>query len=84
MHSEMRERRPLDLLAAALLALVAASTACGSSEDPAPASPDAVRPLAVGAAVPAVVVRDVTGEPVDLAEAVREQGALLVFYRGGW
>jgi hypothetical protein len=45
---------------------------------------EAVVPLAPGARVPSAAVRSVAGEPVDLADLVRESGALLVFYRGGW
>lgn len=45
---------------------------------------EAVQPLAPGRAVPSVRVRTVDGTPVDLAEAIRGHGALLVFYRGGW
>ncbi len=45
---------------------------------------EAVVPLAPGARVPSATVQSVRGEPVDLAELVRESGALLVFYRGGW
>jgi hypothetical protein len=29
-------------------------------------------------------VANLSGEAIDLAQTVREQGALLVFYRGGW
>ncbi len=47
-------------------------------------SPEEVQPLAVGTAVPSVGVRTVGGDAVDLAELVRDAGALLVFYRGGW
>ena len=47
-------------------------------------SPDAVQPLQPGAQVPAVQIQAVAGEPVDLAGIVRDRGALLVFYRGGW
>lgn len=64
-------------------ALVLASGATHAS-DAVPPSPESVQPLAVGARVPAVTVEPVTGEPVDLAALVRERGALLVFYRGGW
>jgi hypothetical protein len=46
--------------------------------------PQSVEPLAPGARVPSVRVQAVGGERIDLAERVREQGALLVFYRGGW
>ncbi len=72
--------------ALALAALLAAA-ACAPEEAAGPRahpSPEAVRPLPVGASVPSVAVRSVGGERVDLAELVRERGALLVFYRGGW
>ncbi len=48
------------------------------------ASPKEVEPLAAGARVPSVQVTSVSGERVDLREVVRDHGALLVFYRGGW
>jgi hypothetical protein len=44
----------------------------------------AVEPLAPGSRVPSTRVVTVGGEPVDLAEQLRDRGALLVFYRGGW
>jgi len=47
-------------------------------------SPHDVKPLQPGTRVPTVAVETVHGELVDLAELVRESGALLVFYRGGW
>jgi len=47
-------------------------------------APEAVEPLASGDRVPSAIVQTLTGESVDLAELVREHGALLVFYRGGW
>ena len=68
-------------LAAALLLLV--STHAGAEGRVYPAA-EAVEPLAPGARVPSVGVQTVRGEPVDLADLVRQQGALLVFYRGGW
>ena len=47
-------------------------------------SAEAVEPLGVGSAVPEAKVRTVAGEAVDLAARLRDRGALLVFYRGGW
>ena len=47
-------------------------------------SAEAVVPLAPGAMVPSAIVRNVDDEPVDLADVVHDEGALLVFYRGGW
>jgi hypothetical protein len=68
----------------ALTALLLA-TACGlAAGDRVYPSAEEVRPLAPGSRVPAVRVRTVEGAPVDLAARVRETGALLVFYRGGW
>lgn len=69
-------------VASALLALLAAAGA--RAEGPIYPAPEAVRPLQPGSSVPSVLVRPVRGDPVDLAERVRERGALLVFYRGGW
>jgi hypothetical protein len=48
------------------------------------ASAEDVQPLAVGERVPSVRVVTVRGKSVDLADVVRDHGALLVFYRGGW
>jgi hypothetical protein len=48
------------------------------------ASASAVEPLAPGSRVPSVRVETPRGEPVDVADLVRESGALLVFFRGGW
>jgi hypothetical protein len=72
------------MLAAALL-LVAA---CGSGDpEPLPdvaASADATRPLAVGARLPDVGLRDVEGRPVRSRSLIDEGPVALVFYRGGW
>lgn len=47
-------------------------------------SAESTRPLAVGDVVPSVAVEGISGERVDLLGSVRDQNALLVFYRGGW
>ena len=74
----MRWLLSFGVMACAAAALVA------SAEPQAYRSAEEVKPLPVGASVPSVEVRSVTGEAVNLAERVRERGALLVFYRGGW
>ena len=80
----MTRRRP-PLRRATLLALLALAAGLpalaggrvhGAAEE--------VQPLAAGAEIPAMPVTSVRGEPIDLAARVRERGALLVFYRGGW
>jgi len=45
---------------------------------------EAVEPLTPGSSVPSVTVSSVRGKSVELSEIVRDRGALLVFYRGGW
>lgn len=61
--------------------LLAAAALAGGRVYPDPRS---VEPLAAGQRVPSVSVERVGGDLVDLADLVREHGALLVFYRGGW
>jgi hypothetical protein len=77
---------PFPLLGPSVLCAIAfaAALALGASAQTAHPSPEAATPLAPGRAVPSAGVRTVTGEPVDLTDLVRDEGALLVFYRGGW
>jgi hypothetical protein len=69
-----------------LLVLLAATLLAGGALAEAGVHPDAdsVEPLRPGSLVPSVQVANLSGEAIDLAQTVREQGALLVFYRGGW
>jgi hypothetical protein len=83
--TELRHDPPrLVLLGMLALAAVCLATTSAWAGGRVYDSPEAVEPLAPGASVPSVRVETVRGEPVDLAERMREQGALLVFYRGGW
>ncbi len=63
---------------------LAATLAMAASAQTAYPSPEAAVPRAAGQVVPSARVQSVTGESVDLADLVRDEGALLVFYRGGW
>jgi hypothetical protein len=75
--------RPLSLpLGWAFALLVGASVAAAA--DRVYPTAEAVEPLAAGSSVPSVTVSTVGGAPVDLSKVVRDRGALLVFYRGGW
>jgi len=67
--------------ATAVLLLATGAARAGDRVYP---TPNAVEPLAPGTRVPSARVETVRGDPVDLAEVVRNHGALLVFYRGGW
>jgi len=66
-----------------LLALLLAAGAASGADRIYP-SAEEVEPLAAGDRVPVATVKTVSGDPLDLQERVRERGALLVFYRGGW
>ena len=75
----------LALLAAPVAVALLLLAACAvETVDRVYGAPDAVQPLAPGSRVPSVQVVTVQGEAIDLAKQLREQGALLVFYRGGW
>ena len=76
-------RRWSGTLAAGGAALILAAGAWAAPGEVHPTA-EAVQPLEPGQRVPSVRVRTVDGAPVDLAEAIRGNGALLVFYRGGW
>ncbi len=60
------------------------SSTIAAAADRVYSDPEAVEPLKAGSDVPSVTVRTVGGDSVDLAKIVRDTGALLVFYRGGW
>lgn len=59
------------------LSLAAASEAI--SKDP-----ESARPLGSGEEVPSVRLETVSGAPIKLAEHLRGQPTVLIFYRGGW
>ena len=79
--------RPTNLRWAAA-ALVAAGTlnlaAPPAAAAPAAADASSIRPLLVGAAIPAVSVRDAANNAVDLHALSARQPTVLIFYRGGW
>ena len=82
--SQMRFRT-LALFAIHSAVAILVATACTAEADRRVYdSPAAVEPLAPGQRVPQAPVLRLEGESVDLAELVRERGALLVFYRGHW
>lgn len=49
-----------------------------------PAASDGVRPLLLGAALPAANLRTVDGQAITLKDALSGKPAVLAFYRGGW
>lgn len=48
------------------------------------ASPQEVCPLLNGMRIPNLKLSTMEGELLDLANAVKERPAVVVFYRGGW
>lgn len=49
-----------------------------------PSLPGQVRPLMVGAPMPAAQLKTAAGEDFDLGSAIAAKPTILVFYRGGW
>ena len=79
---KLLRRRGAKAALLASLVLLPQSVLAGSGR--AYPSAEAVKPLEPGATVPSAIVRSIDGQPVDLAKLVHDEGALLVFYRGGW
>ncbi len=77
----LRRRGVKAALLASLLLLPQAALAGSGRAYP---SAEAVKPLEPGAPVPSAMVRTIDGREVNLAKLVHDEGALLVFYRGGW
>ena len=72
------------LFCTATAALLAVTTADAEEEKPLPQSAEEIRPVLVGAPLPTAVLTGDDGTSLDLAAAVAEKPAVLVFYRGGW
>ena len=64
-------------------AFIAASVACVTAWA-VPTSAASAEPLMVGKSAPSVVVRDVQGSEISLADVYAEKPTALIFYRGGW
>ncbi len=73
--------RHLVSICTALTFLVTAAVVEGQAL---PNSPGQVRPLMVGASVPAAQLKTAAGEDFDIGSAVAAKPTILVFYRGGW
>ena len=73
-------RKALTATALALACLIPVTAA----DDSVAPSSDRVRPLLIGATVPAVTLATGDGEPFELGEALSSKPSVVVFYRGGW
>jgi peroxiredoxin len=49
-----------------------------------PAKPTDISPLLTGESIPMLILPDVNGKAFHLNEKIKEQPAILIFYRGGW
>ncbi len=49
-----------------------------------PRAPQEIRPLLIGAKIPAVSVRNAEGADVALPDVFRKEPTILIVYRGGW
>ena len=61
-----------------------AIAAIATADTPVYPSAEAVRPLQPGTPIPDVTLTTVRGQPFALTRELRDQAAMLVFYRGGW
>ena len=71
------------LILGSVLVVAAASTSVGLAAS-APTSAAEIRPLLVGAEVPAVTLKTPGGKDTELRKLVAQQPSILIFYRGGW
>ena len=69
--------RTLSALIVSLVLVLAARAELASS-------PEAAKPLPVGASVPSATVRNADGAELDLATEVAGKPTLVIFYRGSW
>ena len=69
-------------------ATVALTAACllpaGSADETVAPNAESVRPLLIGATVPAVTLATGDGKTVELGEILSRKPTVVVFYRGGW
>lgn len=72
------------LVALACLAPMGSPLAAPASAQELPETPDAIRPLLVGATVPDVPLATSDGTETTLHAALGDGPAIVVFYRGGW
>ena len=65
--------------------LLFVSSMASSADAPAfPSTPEGIRPILLGTAMPDVALSTPAGKATTLAKAVDGKPAILVFYRGGW
>ena len=61
-----------------------AQSSAANQRNPVPTSADQVKPLKKGSKIPAVSLATTEGKVFNLNKFVKQQPAVLVFYRGGW
>ena len=66
------------------LAAIATPALAEEGQPTYPGSPQEVRPILIGAPVPAVELRTADDEAFDLKAELDGAPAVLIFYRGGW
>ncbi len=68
--------------------LLCAFLAEGAGKDPKseklPDAAEKIRPLLIGAKVPALLLRNADGSSFDLNATMARRPTIVVFYRGGW
>jgi len=67
-----------------LAALLVTATAAAVEPTTVPTDPAQVAPLAIGATMPSVTVRNPDGSPRELGPGKLSKPTIVIFYRGGW
>ena len=60
---------------------------CGSGRaesGPVPPTPTQIRPILIGSEAPGPVLKNASGDDVDLAAMLEQRSTVLVFYRAHW
>ena len=51
---------------------------------PIPSTPTQIRPILIGSEAPGPVLKNASGEDVDLSQLLEQRPTILVFYRAHW
>ena len=69
----------------ATLALIGSLVLAGTAQSvPIPSTPAQIRPILIGSEAPGPVLKNSSGEDVDLTRVLEQRPTIVVFYRAHW
>lgn len=74
----------MNALSLTLLLVLSSSFSVFAADSSAATTANEIHPLLVGAQAPSVTVKDASGKAINLAEYVKQEPTIVVFYRGSW